>query len=127
MGAKPRAKKPEPLQPGDEQIAREEVEAYYRHQAELAAEELAQAQARFERVQTKAEAAITAFRAGERIEQIDAWSIELHAGGATEIGMALINGRSTDRAAYDRAKERQQATERWLRHEGYEPIDERRR
>jgi len=122
-----RQKKPEPPQPGDEQIAREEIEAYFRHQAELAAEELAQAQARFDRLQAKADAAISAFRAGERIEQVDAWSIELHAGGHTEIGMAILNGRSTDRAAYDAAKARNEATARWLRSQGYEPIEDRRR
>jgi hypothetical protein len=120
-----RPKSPEPLQPGDEQIAREQIEGYYTRQVETARAALAAAQERFAREQARAEAAITAFRAGGRLPELDAWSIEVHAGGHGEIGLDIINGRSNDRAAYDRAKARSEATNRWLRHEGYESVDER--
>lgn len=113
---------PEPLQPGDEQIAREEIEAYYTGQVDQARANLEEAQARFDREQASAEAAITAFRGGERLPDVDDWSIEVHAGGASELGLALMDGRSTDRAAYDLAKERQRATMRWLRTQGYGPL-----
>lgn len=116
-----------PLQPGDEQIAREEIESYYAQQVESARAELAAAQERFDREQARAESALAAFRAGERLPWLDACSIELHAGGAGDLAIEIVNGRSTDRAAYDRAKVRREATARWLRHEGYEPIDERHR
>ncbi len=120
----PRKPKPEPLQPGDEQIAAEEIESYYTRQVEVARAELAAAQERFDRDQAHAEALIAAFKAGERLPKIDAWSIEVNAGGHAEIGMDLLNGRSTDRGAYDRAKARNEATNRWLRHEGYESVEE---
>lgn len=123
----PRSKKPEPLQPGDEQIAREEIEGYYTHTVDVARAELDAAQQRFDRVQAKAQEAIEAFNAGERLPEVDAWSIELHAGGHSEIGLDIINGRSTDHAAYDAAKARNEATRRWLRSQGYEPINDRRR
>lgn len=123
MARKP---KPEPLQPGDEQIAREEVEAYFARPVEVARAELAAAQERFDRVQADAEASIAAFQAGERLPQMDAWGIEVHAGGHGDIGMDILSGKSTDRAAYDRAKARGEATNRWLRHEGYTSVEEAR-
>lgn len=121
-----RKSKPEPLQPGDEQIACEEIEAYYARQIERARAELAAAQERFDREKASEEASIAAFRAGGRLPKVDAWSIEVNAGGHAEIGMDLLNGRSTDRAAYDRAKARNEAVNRWLRHEGYESVEEAR-
>jgi hypothetical protein len=123
----PRPRKPEPIQPGDEQIAREEIEAYYTRQVEVARAELAAAQERFDRVQAKGESSIADFESGKRLPEIDAWSIELRAGGHTELGMDIVNGRSADRAAYDAAKARNEATIRWLRSQGYEPIHGRRR
>ena len=121
----PRPKRPEPLQPGDEQIAREEVEAYYTRPVEVVRAELAKEQARFDRVQARTDAAIAAFRAGDRLPEIDAWEIEARAGNVGQIARDLLSGRSVDEAAYDRAKARQGATARWLKHQGYEPIEER--
>lgn len=117
---------PEPLRLGDEQVAREEIEAYYARQIETARKELVAAQERFDRESAQAEAAVAAFRAGERLPKLDAWAIEVNAGQHSEIGLAILNGRSTDRAAYDRAKARNEATNRWLRHEGYESVEEAR-
>ena len=116
----------EPLQPGDEEIAREEVEAYFARPVAVARAELAAAQERFDRVKADSEASIAAFRAGERLPQMDAWGIEVHAGGHGDIGMDIVNGRSTDLAAYDKAKARGEAANRWLRHEGYESFAEAR-
>jgi hypothetical protein len=126
MPRKPGKPKLEPLQPGDEQIAREEVEAFYARPVEVARAELAAVQERFDRVQADAEASLAAFRAGERLPKMDAYGIEVHAGGHGDIGMDILSGRSTDRAAYDRAKARGEATNRWLRHEGYESVAEAR-
>lgn len=120
------AKKPEPLQPGDEQIAHEEIEAFYAQSVEEARAELAVAQQRFDHVQADAEAALDTFRAGGRLPEMDAWGIEVHAGGHGDVGMDILSGRSTDRAAYDRAKARCEATNRWLRHEGYQSVEEAR-
>ena len=117
---------PEPLRPGDAEIAREEVEAFYARPAEVARAELAAAQEHFDRVKADSEASLAAFRAGERLLQMDAWGIEVHAGGHGDIGMDIVNGRSTDLAAYDKAKARDEATNRWLRHEGYESVAEAR-
>lgn len=121
-----RPKKPEPLRLGDDKIAREEIEAYYTRQVEAARAELAAAQERFDRERADAEAALDAFQAGGRLPKMDAWAIEVHAGGHADIGMDILNGRSTDRAAYDRAKARSEATNRWLRHHGYESVEEAR-
>jgi hypothetical protein len=121
-----RKPEPEPLQPGDQEIAREEIEAYFARPVEVARAELASAQERFDRVQADAEAALDAFRAGERLPKMDAWGIEVHAGGHGDIGMDILSGKSTDRAAYDRAKARGEATNRWLRHEGYQSVEEAR-
>jgi hypothetical protein len=126
MMARKAKSKPEPLQPGDEEIAREEIEAFYAQPVEVARAELAAAQERFDRVQASADASIAAFQAGERLPQMDAYGIEVHAGGHGDIGMDIAYGRSTDRAAYDRAKARNEATNRWLRHEGYESVTEAR-
>jgi hypothetical protein len=121
-----RPKKPEPLQPGDEQIAREEIEAYYTRQVERARAEFAAAQERFDRETASTEASITAFRAGERLPKIDAWQIEVHAGNVGEIGRNIFSGNRADLAAYDRAKARNEATNRWLRNAGYESVEEAR-
>lgn len=120
------AKKPEPLRPGDEEIAREEIETYYTRQIEQAQAEFAEAQERFTSATARATAAFDAFRAGERLSDVEAWSIELHAGGHVEIGQDILRGKSTDRAAYDAAKGRHEATARWLRHAGYRPLGEAR-
>jgi hypothetical protein len=121
-----RPKQPEPLRLGDDKIAREEIEAYYTAQIERARAELAEAQERFNREKARAEAAIDAFQAGERLPKIDAWQIEVHAGGQSKLALDLVNGRSSDQAAYDRAKARNEATNRWLRHHGYESVEEAR-
>lgn len=126
MPRKPSKPKPEPLQPGDEEIAREEVEAYFARPVEVARAELAAAQDRFDRVKADSGASLAAFRAGERLPQMDAWGIEVHAGGHGDLGMDILSGRSTDRAAYERAKARSEATNRWLRYEGYESVEEAR-
>jgi hypothetical protein len=119
--------KPEPLHPGDERIAREEIEGYYTRQVAQARAELAAAQERFDREQAGADAAITAFRGGERLPELDAWSIELHAGGVAEFHEPVFLGLPIDRAAYDAACARRDATSRWLRSQGYKPINDRRR
>lgn len=118
--------KPEPLRLGDDKIAREEVAAYYMRQIERARAELAEAQERFNREQERAQVAIDAFEAGERLPKVDAWQIEVHAGNLGEIGRNIFNGNSADLAAYDRAKARNEATNRWLRHNGYESVEEAR-
>lgn len=119
-----RQPQPEPLQPDDEEIAREEVEGYYLAQAYSANRELIVAQERYDRARAEAHASIEAFRAGERLPELDAASIGLHAGGHAELGLALLSGRSTNRAAYDAAKARSEATERWLRSQGYKTAGE---
>jgi hypothetical protein len=127
MMARKAKSKPEPLQPGDEEIAREEIEAYYAWQIEQARAELAAAQERFDRERELAEASITAFRAGERVPKLDAWQIEVHAGGRDRIFRdAEASGTAADWEAYDRAKARNEATNRWLRHNGYESVEEAR-
>lgn len=119
--------KPEPLQPGDEQIAREEIDAYYVAQLDQARAELNAAQAAFDRRAAAVSTSLAAFHDGERLADIDAWSIELHAGGVDEFHNAVFAGKPIDRAAYDAAKARSEATARWLRSQGYEPIHDRRR
>ena len=118
--------KPEPLWLGDDKIAREEVAAYYKRQIERARAELTEAQGRFDRERERAQAAIDAFEAGERLPKVDAWQIEVHAGNLGEIRRNVFNSSPADLAAYDRAKARNEATNRWLRHNGYESVEEAR-
>lgn len=118
--------KPEPLQPGDEQIAREEIESYYIAQMETARAELAKAQAAFDSATAKTSTALAAFHDGQRLPDLDVWSIELHAGGVDAFHEPVFRGLPVDRAAYDKACARRDATKRWLRHQGYPELNERR-
>lgn len=118
--------KPEPLQSGDEQIAREEIEGYFTAQMEAARAELAKAQAAFDSAMAKTSTSLAAFHDGERLPDLDMWSIELHAGGVDKFHEHVFRGLPVDRAAYDRACERRDATKRWLRHQGYPELNERR-
>lgn len=117
--------KPEPLQPGDEQIAREEVEGYFTAQMDSARAELAKAQAAFDSVMAKTSASLAAFHDGQRLHDLDVWSIELHAGGVAAFHDDFYAGRSVDREAYEQAKARRAAVSRWLRHQGYPELNER--
>lgn len=117
-------RKPEPLQPGDEQTAREEIEAYYTAQMETARAELAKAQAAFDHAMAKTSTSLAAFHNGQRLPDIDAWSIELHAGGVDRFHDDFFAGRPVDHEAHERAKARRAAVSRWLRHEGYLELNE---
>lgn len=118
--------KPEPLQPGDGQIAREEIEGYYTAQRAQALAELEAAKVAFDRTAAQVFARLTAFRAGERLPDLDVWSIELHAGGVDEFHESVFRGLPVDRAAYEQARARRDATKRWLRNQGYPELDGRR-
>ncbi len=121
------AKRPklEPMQPDDEQIAREEIEGYYTAQMETAHAELAKAQAAFDSAMAKASTALAAFHDGQRLPDLDVWSIELHAGGVDTFHNDFFAGRTIDREAYEQAEARRAAVSRWLRHEGYPELNER--
>lgn len=118
--------KPEPLQSGDEQIAREEIEGYFTAQMEAARAELAKAQSAFDSAMAKTSTSLAAFHDGERLPDLDVWSIELHAGNVDQFHQAYFKGESIDRDAYEQAKARRAAVSRWLRHQGYPELNERR-
>lgn len=113
---------PEPLRPGDEQTAREEVEDYYRRRIEQAEAALAKARAARDGAVAEASAALGAFTAGQRLSQVDAWAVELHAGGRHDLLTAAVLGDAHALAAVEEGRARKEATRRWLRHEGYEPT-----
>ncbi len=130
----PAAKRPPTTRPVDEEIAREEIEAFYARRLAEAKEQLTAAQKAYDLVEGETTAALAAFRSGEQLPERDIPWIALKAGGLLETTNARadeVRSRFEDRdavgfvpdpdlAAADRqAAARNAATARWLRATGY--------
>jgi hypothetical protein len=129
---KPKAKL-DPVRPGDDVIAHEEIEAYYRSRVEKAAAELERAQAEFERVSAGSAGKLEAFHVSGNLDLRDVPWIEMNAGGRSIASDAVFR-EITDPATtperkreiaelHDLAKARHAATTRWLRDQGYSTAD----
>jgi hypothetical protein len=125
-GKKP---KPDPVRPGDDVIAYEEIEAYYRGPVEKAAAKLKRAQADFERASAESAGKLEAFHLSGNLDLDDVPWIEMNAGDRLTASDAVFKEvtdptttpeRKREIAAqHDAAKARHAATVRWLRDRGY--------
>jgi hypothetical protein len=127
---------PSKLRPGDEAIAREEIEAFYAHRLAEAKKRVEAEQQAYDLVENGVSAALAAFQSGGRLPEVDVGWIALRAGGVTETTDAraaeVIDRLKTPSASRGRfvpdpdlaeadqeAAARNAATVRWLRANGY--------
>lgn len=121
--------KPDPVRPGDDVIAHEEIAAYYHGHVEKAATELKRVQAEFERVSAESARKLEAFHISGNLDLHDVPWIEMNAGGRLTASDAVFKEVTDPKTAPERkreiaaqheaAKARHAATVRWLRDQGY--------